>query len=55
MTGPIINHNPKNAPISQKFFAFASGVGEMSARTACKIEIFPPVIPLIILERRKNK
>ena len=53
-TGPMINPSPKNAPMSQKFFAFSSGVGEISAKIACKIEIFPPVIPLMTLEIRKR-
>ena len=53
-TGPTINPRPKNAPMSQKFFDFSSGVGEISAKIACKIEILPPVIPLITLEIRKR-
>jgi hypothetical protein len=49
----MINPIPKIAPISPKFFALVSGVGEISVRIACRIETFPPVIPFIILEIRK--
>lgn len=55
ITGPTINPNPKNAPINPKFLRFVSSSGEMSVRTACKIEMFPPVIPLIALEIKNSQ
>ena len=51
ITGQIINPSPNIAPINQKFFAFVSLSGDISVSIACKIEILPPVIPFIALER----
>jgi hypothetical protein len=52
ITGPIINHNQKIAPINQKFFAFVSLSGEISVRIACNIDTLPHVIPFIILDSK---
>ncbi len=52
--GQRINQIPNNAHISPKFFLFSSGVGEISVRIACIIEIFHHVTPLIALAIRKT-
>jgi|GEM_PF-4489078 len=50
--GPIIKPIPNIAQRSQKFLFLSSGVLEISARIAWIILILPPVIPLIIREKR---
>ena len=49
--GQTINPKPNTAHISQKFFVFSSLVTEISVSTACNIDTFHHVTPLIILDR----